>query len=230
MGRYHDAAAFPVPRRRRIPDEVRQGRRRSELFFDNQPDDIQQIPGNMVMANGVCALWQYALGDGSSSANNALSSGPTYLNNAQTVLYVGDGGRFDWSGTVSIANGGTALTFGTSQTGLQGKYWFDSQDSTNGFYVIASGPPHVVDARLGVPGDDAQQRFEPVVYDDGRVAQPRRRFMPPGNIADQAVDSGFPGELDVSPDERHHGDDELRHRCPDDLGRRHQHERHRAGL
>ena len=45
--------------RRRDVDEYRTkyGKVEGEakFFFDNQPDDIQQIPGNMVMANGVCA-------------------------------------------------------------------------------------------------------------------------------------------------------------------------------
>ena len=62
----------------------------AKFFRDNKPHDIAVIPGNMLMANGACALWQYALNLGSASANNALGSGPTFITNAQCNLYVGD--------------------------------------------------------------------------------------------------------------------------------------------
>ena len=118
------------------------------------------------------------------------SSGPTYLNNAQTVLYVGDGGRSTGSGTVSIANGGTALTFGTSQTGLQGKYWFDSQDSTNGFYVIASGSGTSWTLASAYQGTTLSSDSNPWYTMTAESHSQTRSAS--SNIAHQAVDSGFP--------------------------------------
>jgi hypothetical protein len=52
---------------------------------------------------------------------------------------VGDGGIAAGSGTISVTNGGTAVTFGSSQSGLQGKYLVMVGDSTNGFYLVTSG-------------------------------------------------------------------------------------------
>lgn len=111
----------------------------TRFFRENRPSGGRMWSGNLVMGNGVSALWQMAMGLGSASANSSLGAGPTYYNNAQTRLYVGDGGVATGVGTVSIANGGTALTFGTSQSSLQGKYWFHSADTTNTFYTIVSG-------------------------------------------------------------------------------------------
>ncbi len=111
----------------------------ARFFATSRPSGSRIWRGNLVMGAGVSSLWQMALGLGSASANSALGSGPTYYNNAQTRLYVGDGGVTTGVGTVSLANGGTALTFGTSQSGLQGKYWFHSGDTTNTFYTIISG-------------------------------------------------------------------------------------------
>jgi hypothetical protein len=112
----------------------------AKFFFDNAPHDIELVPGNMLMGNGACALWQYALGLGTGTANTALGSGPTYYNNGQTNMYVGDGNVSSaGTGTISVTNGGTTITFGSSQSGLQGKYWIDANDTSNGIYLITGG-------------------------------------------------------------------------------------------
>lgn len=109
------------------------------FFRENEPDDMILVPGNMLMGNGGSALWQYALGNGTTSANSALGSGPTYINNSQTYLYVGDGGIASGSGTISVTNNTTTVTFGTSQSGLIGSYLTMVGDSTNGFYLVVAG-------------------------------------------------------------------------------------------
>lgn len=109
------------------------------FFADYEPDDVEIVRGNMLMGNGASALWQCLLGNGTSSANSALGSGPTYFNNSQTYLYVGDGGITAGTGTISVTNAGTTVTFGSSQTGLQGKYLTMVGDSTSGFYLVISG-------------------------------------------------------------------------------------------
>jgi hypothetical protein len=65
----------------------------TRFFAQHEPDEVLLAPGNMLLGNGASAIWQCLEGNGSASANNALASGPTYFNNAQSALYVGDGDR-----------------------------------------------------------------------------------------------------------------------------------------
>lgn len=109
------------------------------FFAENpEPDSLDMIPGNMVMASGVAALWAYAMGLGTTAANTALQ-GATYFSNANTYIGVGDGGITTGTGTLSVAAGTNAVTFSTSQSGLQGKYITVTGDSSNGLYIVASG-------------------------------------------------------------------------------------------
>jgi hypothetical protein len=110
-----------------------------KFFAAYEPDSVELIPGNMLLGNGASALWQFALGNGTASANSALGSGPTYFNNSQTYLYVGDAGITAGTGTISVSNAGTAVTFGSSQTGLIGKYLVMVGDSTGGLYLVIAG-------------------------------------------------------------------------------------------
>jgi hypothetical protein len=162
-----------------------------KFFFDNKPHDVDIIPGNMLMANGACALWQYALSLGSASANNALGSGPTYLNNAQTSLYVGDGSASNGAGgTASITNGSASLTFGTSQSGLQGKYFFDTGDSTHAFYPIISGSTTSWTLGANYGGTTLSGDTNWLVM--ASESHNQTALSGSSNVAHQGMDGGFP--------------------------------------
>jgi hypothetical protein len=159
------------------------------FFTDNKPHDVDVQRGNMLMANGACALWQYALGLGTGTANTALGSGPTYYNNGQTNLYVGDGGITSGSGTVSVTNGSASVTFSGAQTGLQGKYIVVTGDSTNGFYIdnSSSGTAHTWASTYGGTTAGSASWFSLAAESHNQTG-----LSGSSNTAHQAMDSTFP--------------------------------------
>jgi hypothetical protein len=64
------------------------------------PYDVVKFDGNMLLCGGVSALWQALVGNGTTSANQAL----TYFNNANAAIGVGD----------------SAVAAAATQTDLQG--------------------------------------------------------------------------------------------------------------
>jgi hypothetical protein len=160
-----------------------------QFFRDHAPEDVKVIPGNMLMANGACALWQYALNLGSTSANNALASGPTFITNAQCSLYVGDGGITAGSGTVSVTNGSASATFSGAQTTLQGKYIVVTGDSTNGFYIdnTASGTAHTFATTYGGTTNGSASWSSLAAESHNQTA-----LQGSSNVAHQAMDATFP--------------------------------------
>ncbi len=75
---------------------------------------------------------------------NTDNSYDTYWQQLPTAAINANGtqGPYDQtagSGTVAVANGSTAITFSTSQTGLVGNYLIITGDSSNGMYLIVSG-------------------------------------------------------------------------------------------
>lgn len=160
------------------------------FFKEYKPDTVEVIRGNMLMGDGASALWQCLLGNGTASANSALGAGPTYFNNSQTYLYVGDGGITAGSGTVSITSGGTALTFGTSQSGLQGKYITIVGDTSNGLYIIASGSgtSWTLATPYGSSGNASGASWSYLTAE----SHSQTALVAGGNIAHQIMDSTFP--------------------------------------
>lgn len=71
------------------------------------------------------------------SYDAVLQALPTAVFNANGTqgLYDTTGG----SGTISVTNGGTAITFSGSQSSLAGSYLVVTGDSSNGLYLIGSG-------------------------------------------------------------------------------------------
>lgn len=114
------------------------------FFHDNFESGRKIIRDNLLMFNGACLLWQYALNLGSTSANQGFSSGPTLLNNANTYLYVSDGGPTLIGGgttTVQINFGSPSLTTSTSNpTSLSiGVNIVISTDSSSMVYTVTAG-------------------------------------------------------------------------------------------
>jgi len=60
--------------------------REHEFFAEFDPYDVIEGEGNQLMFGGVSILWQFALGNGTTTADQTL----TYLNNARAALGVGD--------------------------------------------------------------------------------------------------------------------------------------------
>ena len=115
----------------------RYGRENGEARFRQQhkPSEIVTRAGNLLLIGGASVLWECLIGNGTSSSGQSL----TFFNNANAYIAVGDGGPTAITGTVSVTNGSTAVTFSTSQTGLVGTYLVVTGDSTNAVYKIASG-------------------------------------------------------------------------------------------
>lgn len=53
---------------------------------DATPYEVEEYDGNLLMHGGVSTLWQYALGNGTTTADQTL----TYLNNSNAAIGVGD--------------------------------------------------------------------------------------------------------------------------------------------
>lgn len=73
---------------------------RDELI---EPYEVIEGKGNMLMNGGASNIWEYMLGNGTTSAGSAL----TYFNNARTVIKVG-------TSTASIDRNQTNLRAGTA--------------------------------------------------------------------------------------------------------------------
>lgn len=159
------------------------------FFAENEPEDVRLIPGNMLLGNGASALWQFALGNGTTSANSALGSGPTYYNNSQCQLYVGDGGITAGSGTLSATNAGTSITFSASQTGLQGKDLVVTGDSSAGIYTITGGSGTSWTISPGYGGSTASGLSWSYLTAE---THSQTGLVAGTNIAHQAMDSTFP--------------------------------------
>jgi len=164
-----------------------EGERR--FFGAFEPDSLELIPGNMLMGNGASALWQFALGNGTTTANSALGSGPTYYNNAQCNLYVGDGGISAGSGTVSVTNNSGSITFSSSQSGLTGKYLVVTGDSTNGIYTITGGSGTAWTISPVYGGSTAGTASWSTLTAE---THSQTALIAGTNIAHQAMDSTFP--------------------------------------
>lgn len=110
------------------------------FFHDNFEDERIIAKDNLFMFNGACLLFQYALGLGTTSANSSLASGPTLLNNANTYLYVSDGGPTAITGTCSISNGSGSLTTSSSSSGLSiGVNIVITGDTSSQVYTVTAG-------------------------------------------------------------------------------------------
>lgn len=71
------------------------------------------------------------------SYDTVLQALPTYVKNSNGTF-----GLYDTtagSGAVSVTQGGTLLTFSTSQSGLSGSYIVITGDTSNGLYLIGTG-------------------------------------------------------------------------------------------
>ena len=108
-------------------DEYRAKRGKEEgeaaFFHDNYEHERIVLPHNLFMFNGAMYLFQYAIANGTASANSAASgssSSATYINNGNAYLYVGDGNASAQSliGTVTVSNGSTSLTTSSGSSGL----------------------------------------------------------------------------------------------------------------
>lgn len=159
------------------------------FFGAFEPDQVEIVPGNMLLGNGASALFQQAMGNGTTSANSALGSGPTYYNNAQTSIYVGDGGITAGSGTVSVTNGSASLTFSTSQSSLQGKYIVVTGDTTHGLYVdtTSSGTSHTLATTYQGP-TNASASWSYLTAE----SHSQTGLQGSSNVAHQVMDATFP--------------------------------------
>jgi hypothetical protein len=111
----------------------------AKFFFDNKEDEHHVRKDNLFLFNGACALWQYALNQGTVTANSALPT-PTLLTNANTFLYVSDGGPTAITGTISATNGSGTITTSSGSSGLViGNNLVITGDSSSLVYTIASG-------------------------------------------------------------------------------------------
>ncbi|WP_165251169.1 hypothetical protein [Paludisphaera soli] len=110
-----------------------EGERR--FFRERRPIERKTVRGNMLLIGGASNLWQYALGNGTTTSGQAL----TYLNSTQTHIAVGDGGPTALTGTASVTNGSATVTASTSQSGLIGKFLQFAGDSTAGVYKVTAG-------------------------------------------------------------------------------------------
>lgn len=117
--------------RRRYGKEIGE----AKFFLERQPHEVHERRGNMLLIAGASLLWECLLGNGTTTAGQAL----TYLNGSNTYIAVGDGGPTSGTGTVSVANGSTTFTFSASQTFTLGDYIAVTGDSSGGVYRIASG-------------------------------------------------------------------------------------------
>lgn len=110
------------------------------FFHDHEEDERKIIPHNLFMFNGACLLWQFALNLGTTSANSPLASGPTLLTNANTYLYVSDGGPTLITGTCSINNGSGSLTTSSGSSGLViGVSLVITTDTSSQVYTVTAG-------------------------------------------------------------------------------------------
>lgn len=90
----HDRAQWRVQVRREAyaadVDEYRrkfgkaEGERR--FFAENAPVDVEEVDGNMLLYGGISCLWQCLIGNGTTTAGQAL----TYFDNAHAYIGVGD--------------------------------------------------------------------------------------------------------------------------------------------
>jgi len=168
------------------------GKAMGEAAFFNrfQPDSIELVPGNMLLANGASALWQCLFGNGTTTANTGLAT-PTFFNSAQTQLYVGDASVATGTGTVTLANNSTSLTFGTSQSGLIGKYFVSTGDSTNSLNLIVSGSG--LNWTLATAYQGTALSASPATWYTLQSENHSQTALSAGaNIAHQAMDSTFP--------------------------------------
>jgi hypothetical protein len=124
-------------------DEYRAKRGKEEgeaaFFHDNTEDEKHVRRFNMFLFNGACLLWQAALNQGTVTANTALPT-PTLLTNANTFLYVSDGGPAAITGTISATNGSGTITTSSGSSGLViGNNLVITGDSSSQVYTVASG-------------------------------------------------------------------------------------------
>jgi hypothetical protein len=91
---HHDAARWRVHTRRETfaadVDEYRRlyGKAEGERRFneENQPIDVIEQDGNLLMYGGASCLWECLIGNGTATSGQTL----TYFSNAQAALGVGD--------------------------------------------------------------------------------------------------------------------------------------------
>jgi hypothetical protein len=167
-----------------------EGERR--FFGQHAPETTDIVRGNMLLGNGSSALWQCLLGNGTSSANSALGSGPTYYNNSQAQLYVGDGGITSGSGTVSVTGASGSVTFASSQTGLQGKYFVVAGDSSAGIYTVTGGSGTswtISPVYGGTTAGSASWSYL------AAETHSQTAMVGSSNLAHQSMDSTFPANL-----------------------------------
>jgi hypothetical protein len=111
----------------------------AQFFHDHQPDETHIRRFNMFMFNGACLLWQAALNNGVVTANTALPT-PTLLTNANTYLYVSDGGPTGITGTAGVTNGSGTVTTSSGSSGFAiGLHVVFTGDSSSQVYTITGG-------------------------------------------------------------------------------------------
>jgi hypothetical protein len=166
----------------------------AKFFHDNTEDERKIFKHNLFMFNGASALFQYALGLGTSSNNSSLSSGPTYLINGQSYLYVSDGGPTllnSGSTTVSATNGVATVTASSSTLTplVVGNNLVITGDSSSGVYSVTaiSGTTITISPAFGganISGATA-----------GAITAPshsQTALQGGTNFASQSADSTFP--------------------------------------
>jgi hypothetical protein len=164
----------------------------SRFFHDFKPDREVVRKDNLFMFNGSSALWQYALNQGTATANTSLPT-PTLLTNANTYLYVGDCNYSSnaLSGTASVTNGSGTVTFGTSQSGftLGVSQIVFSIDSSGQVYTVTagSGTSYTISPVFG--GSTAGTL---TVYTVLPASHTQTALAATTNIANQVSDSTYP--------------------------------------
>lgn len=164
----------------------------AKFFFDNKPSKEIIRKDNLFMFNGASALWNYALGVGTATANTALPT-PTYLTNANAYLYVGDANYTSnaLTGTASVTNGSGTITFSSSQSGftLGLSQIVLSIDSSGQIYTIASGSgtSYVLSPVFGGTTASGLTAYTITPPNHTQLA-----LVATTNVANQVMDSTFP--------------------------------------
>lgn len=184
---------------------ARWGKEEGEAKFFRDAKETGRVirKGNMLVFNGACSLWQYALNNGTATANQAFPT-PTLLTNANSYMYVSDGGISisgqQIAGTCSVNSGSASLTSSTSNPAnlVIGNYIVIQQDTSSGIYLITAG-------------SGTSWTISPV-YGAGTNASGSSYFyIPPSthsqtaiqgtagsNVANQVADSTFPSCLSTA--------------------------------
>lgn len=166
-----------------------EGERR--FFAEHEIEESVCERGNLLMYLGASCVWGCLSGLGSATSGQAL----TYFNNANTNVWVGDGGYTSGalSGTVSVTNGSTTATFSTSQTGLIGNYLVVLGDSTYAAYpvVSGSGTSWVLGKAFGGTTAGTATCYKIV----GELPN-QTGLAATTNVANQVADSGYPTYAD----------------------------------